>query len=279
MITIKNPMVVDLNRFNKMRKRFTKHYFLENCDPNFGGQEIQVPWNSFSLAVVSFISTYEVDPDSVAIRFVHCYDKDHKVLYERMQILTLSPIANEPRQFAINDTPCTWYELANSTINTTTDTDLFNTTYLESFYYCSAKVCTIKTAECLADDTQAVKYARTATVPWLELSALYTDNSSPSNATLCLDAGCRCTKNVPSVKYQHTILFYLRDEYGVPLLNNEKGAYPFTNKAADMSTLCPVKCGVYILPKGRTSDGDYDEENDENDEYDNENENDDNDRQ
>jgi hypothetical protein len=78
-------------------------------------------------------------------------------------------------------------------------------------------------------------------------------------------------------------MFYLRDEYGVPLLNNEEGEYAFTNKAADMSTLCPVHCGVYILPKGRTSDGDYDDENDENDEYDDENENgnenDDNDRQ
>lgn len=243
-----NPMVITLDHFNKMRDHFKKHYFLSNCNVNFGGQEIQVPWNSFSLAIHNFINANNVPPHTVAIRFVHCYDVKLNVLYLRMQILTMSPVAGQPRTFALNDRPCAWYKLANGTIVPTSDTALFDQDYLNYFYYCDSHQCSPATLHNLAADQGGVLYARTVTMPWgQELSQLYADNGSPANATLCLDAASRMSLVPPSVKFEHSIVLYLRKHDGTPMLDNNPGGLPFHNKGADMGTMCPPYCGVYIL--------------------------------
>src|SRR4051812_31104453 len=110
-----NPMVVTLDQFDQMRDSFKAHYFLSQCDVNFGGQEIQVSWDSFSLAIYNFTSTYKVAESSVVVRFVHCYDVTNSVLYLRMQILTMDP-TRDPYIYTLNDSVCDWYELSNGVI-------------------------------------------------------------------------------------------------------------------------------------------------------------------
>lgn len=245
-----NPMVITLDHFNLMRENFKRHYFLSQCNPNFGGQEIQVPWNAFSLAVFNFISANSVDPNAVAIRFVHCYDVSGNVLYERMQILTMTPVQGHPHMFKLVDSPCEWYKLVNGTIVPTTDTALFDQDYLNYFYYCTALLnCTPSSLENLAKDEPATKYARTVTMPWgLEISKLFTDNGSPQNATLCIDAVCHLTILPPAAHFQHGLALYLRNADGTPMLDNKTGSAPFYYKAADYGTMCPPDCSKYILP-------------------------------
>jgi hypothetical protein len=257
-----NPMIVTLDRFTKMRENFMSHYFLANCNPNFGGQEIQVPWNSFSLAIHNFMNSTEVAPKNTAMRLVHCYDAAQNVLYVRMQVLAMEPIQGEPRKFLLIEDPSAWYQLANGTIVPTTDTELYDNTYFDNFYYCNTpENCNPSTLAPLSDDADGTIYTRTVTVPWLEMRQLFADNRRPANATLCIDASCRLTQNDPECTFQHGLVCYLRKHDGTPMLDNDEAVRPFQNKAADFGTLCPDNCGVYILPKDRKPKDEEDAEN------------------
>ena len=245
-----NPMVITLDHFNQMRDHFKKHYFLSQCNVNFGGQEIQVPWNSFSQAVHNFINANNVPPSLVAIRFVHCYDVNNNVLYLRIQILTMTHVQGHPNTFNLVDNPCAWYKLANGTMVPTSDTILFDQDYLNNFYYCNALLqCTPASLHNLAADQARKLYARTVTMPWSqEISQLFTDNGSPANATLCIDACAPLSIVTPAALFQHGLVLFLRRHDGTPMLDNNVGGLPFHNKAADCGTMCPPYCGVYITP-------------------------------
>ena len=246
-------MAFTLNQFELQRRNFKSHYFLKDCNPNFGGQEVQVPWNSFSLAIHNFVTANKVNPEEVAIRFVICYNPKNNVLYLRMQILPMAPVEGEPFMFKLIESPCAWYELSNSTIVPTTNTDLFDAEYLNYFYYCAADQCSTDTAQNLAEDKDAVLYARTIVMPWqIEFYKLYVENESPSNATLCLDAGSLQSLD-SKIEYQHSIIGYLRAEDGTPLLDNGAYKMAFVKKAANLGTSCPPNCNLYILPNTKLS--------------------------
>lgn len=245
-------MVVDLDRFTKMRNQFTSRYFLSGCNPNFGGQEIQVSWNSFSLAIQNFMNAASVSKLETAIRFVNCYDSVQNILYARMQILTMQPVKGNILSFNLIDTPSAWYQLTNGTLLPTTDTSLYDQSYFNNFYYCDTPGnCDPSTLIPLSSDVNQSIFTRTVTMPWLELQQLYTDNGQPVNATLCIDAASRLSVTAPECKFQHGLVCYLRKHDGTPMLDNEETGRAFHNKAADMGTLCPNYCNVYILPVPR----------------------------
>ena len=130
-----NPMVITLNHFETMQKNFQQHYFLANCNSDFGGQDIQVPWDSFALAVQNFIKSSKASPDTVAMRFVLCYDTANNALFLRMQICTMTA-TSDPNTFNLDTTNCAWYTIEDGSLAPTAITDLFDQNYVDNFYYC-----------------------------------------------------------------------------------------------------------------------------------------------
>jgi len=241
-----NPMAVSLDNYNAGRTGFTQHYFLDECNTDFGGQDIQLSWSSFASAVTNFISANDVEADTVALRFVYCYDTTGNALYLRLQICTMMPDPKLPNTYDLVASPCAWYAIENGNITATTDTDLFDQAYLSYFYYCSAVICSEGNLINLASDTAATTYARTVVLPWsAEILQMYLDNSSPDNAILCFAA---CAFQASSVcTYPHTLVLYLIDGSGNTLMDNSVVS-GFEMKGADMGTTCPEICNVYVLP-------------------------------
>ena len=116
MPNLPNPMVITLDHFNRMREHFQQHYFLSNCNTNFGGQDIQVSWSSFSLVVENFIKSGNVVPDTVALRFVHCYDSMKNELYLRMQVCTMIPVPGKPHSFNLDTQKSSWCTIEDGAI-------------------------------------------------------------------------------------------------------------------------------------------------------------------
>ena len=244
-----NPMVITLDHFNRMREHFKQHYFLSNWNSNFGGQDIQIPWSSFSLVVQNFINTYNVSPDTVALRFVHCYDSNSNELYLRLQICTMTPDPSKPDTYNLVTTNVAWYTIANGSIAPTGVIDLQDQNYLNNFYYCNAAICSPAHLVNLASDTGALKFVRNLVFPWTqELHKLHVDNGSPANASVCFAAASH-NNTSPVLDHPHALAIYLRKHDGTPLMDNKEYALEFQMKAADMGTLCPSNCGVYIIPK------------------------------
>ncbi len=242
-----NPMVVTLDQFNNMRTYFQQRYFLSGCNTSFGGQDIQIPWSAFSTAVHNFMSASGCVATAVALRFVLCYDPNANALYLRMQICTMAP-SGTPNTYNLNTGTCAWYSISDAGLATTTVTDLYDQNYLDYFYYCDSPVCDPSTSINLASDTGATTYVRNVVFPWgQEVQKVFADDGLPTNASICFAAGSY-SKVSPSLADPHTLAIYLRDKNGTPLLDNVPYNQPFKNKAADVGTLCPPHCDMYILP-------------------------------
>lgn len=243
-----NPMVITLDHFNTMQKNFQKHYFLANCNSDFGGQDIQVPWDSFALAVQNFIKTSGASPNTVAMRFVLCYDTANNALFLRMQICTMTT-TSDPNTFNLDTTNCAWYTIEDGSLAPTAITDLFDQNYLDNFYYCDKGVCNPNTLVNLASDTSGTIFVRNLVFPWMqEIHKIYVNNSSPAGASIHFAAGSHDNTS-PAVAHPHALAIYLCQSDGTPLLDNVNYGVEFQMKAGDFGTLCPPTCNVYILPK------------------------------
>ena len=243
-----NPMVITLEHFDKMRAHFKNHYFLSGCNSNFGGQDIQVPWSSFSLVVQNFIKSTGAAPDTVAMRFVLCYDTNKNALFLRMQICTMVA-TGQPDTFDLDTTNAAWYTIEDGSLAPTAITDLFDQNYLNNFYYCDTGVCNPNTLVNLASDTAGAVFVRNLVFPWTkEIQKIHVDNSTPANAIINFAAGSH-DKTSAVLAHPHTLLIYLRKHDGTPMLDNVVYNLEFQMKAGNYATLCPPTCGVYILPK------------------------------
>lgn len=243
-------MVITLSDYTAGTGNFSQSYFLANCDAGFSGQEQEIPWDSFQTEINNFITNNHCAPDTVALRFVYCYDKNQSALYLRMQILTMTPVT--PNTYNLNPNPCAWYIIQNGAISSTQDTSLFDQNYLNNFYYCpTLGNCVPSQLQPLSSDQAGTMYARNVTFPWMiEVSQMYLDNGSPQGAYLCFAAsagGSPCPAPSP-IAYPHTLILYLKDKNGVALLNNQPAGMTFTSKGCDMGTICPICCNVYMLP-------------------------------
>jgi len=243
-----NPMVLTLDAFNKMQANFQAHYFLSNCNSNFGGQDIQVPWNSFSLVVHNFITATGAMPDTVAMRFVLCYDTANNALYLRMQICTMTP-SGIKNQFNLDTTNSAWYTIENGSLAPTAITDLFDQNYLDNFYYCDSGACDPNTLVNLASDAAGAVFVRNLVFPWThEIQKIHQNNGAPANAYLDF-AAVSPDKGSTVLANPHSLAIYLCKHDKTPMLDNVAYALAFQMKAGDLATLCPPNCGVYILPK------------------------------
>lgn len=237
-------LAVSLTQFNSATADFTAHYALDQCGNGFGGTDIQVPWSDFAAAVNDFIAVNKIrDSKTVALRFVHCYDGTD--LYLRLQILTMT-LRQGSNIYDLNDTPpspVAWYRIDQNGINSTTDTELEDTSYLENFYYSSTVPCDAASQERLAGDG-GTKFARNFVLAWgLQVSNLDGDNGNPQGASVNFAASAFFNSNLNL--YQHCCIIYLREANGTALLNDVIGPVKYEGKGCDMATMCPPTCHVY----------------------------------
>lgn len=246
-----NPMVITLADYEAGRANFQGHYFLSGCNPSFGGQDIGISWATFYSIVNGFITANHLDPATVALRFVYCFDTTSMALYMRVQICTMTQVTGVPNTYSLVTTTCAWYIIENGAMTQTSNTNLYDQTYLNELYYCEATSCTAQTEQNLASDTGATLYARTDTFPWAnEILAMYTANGLPGNGSINFGACSYVDGGGGSapILYPHGTVMYLKDANGVSLLNNNNEMVIFHNKGCDMGTLCPQYCNVYIVP-------------------------------
>jgi hypothetical protein len=247
-----DPRVIDLEDYLTGRENFKKHYFLAACNPIFGGQDIAISWDSLNNAVNTFCSTYTINPSTVALRFVYCYDPNMTSLYLRVQLCTMVPQPGPPTSiYNLVDTQCAWYQITQGSLVPTQDTNLDDSVYLNNFYYCdNHDMCNTATLQQLSSDGGVV-FARTVTFPWIaEILQMYIDNGSPSGATISFGSCSYVKKSDGSTEtiWPHGLVLYLSDYEGNAFLNNEQYIVLFANKGCDMGTLCPPHCNVYISP-------------------------------
>lgn len=239
------PLVVTQSGYNSARADFQSHYFLSDCDTDFGGQDLQIEWEAFAGPIEGFISKNKVDPSNVALRFVYCYDDTNRNLYLRMQICTMTKRTNS-NVYDLNATPTEWYIITQEAgIESTSNNELSDDAYLNNFYYCDKEECSSNTLVKLADDDYAL-FARNLVFPWgLQISQLYPDNNSPAGAKVCFGASSFLNTGA-GASFQHTLVIYLRDSNGAELLNDYVGSSTYDNKGCDMGTQCPPCCNIYI---------------------------------
>ena len=171
-------------------------------------------------------------------------------MYLRVQILTMTSVT--PSSYTLNPNPSSWYVIQNGSISATQDTNLFDQDYLNNFYYCpTLGNCNPSALQPLSSDQAGSVYARNVTFPWqMEVLQMYLDNGSPIGASLCFAASAGsspCPAPSP-IAYPHTLIMYLKDKNGVPLLNNNPSGMGFANKGCDYGTACPICCNVYNVP-------------------------------
>lgn len=242
-------MVITQEEYNEGRINFKNHYFLENCNALFGGQDIIISWEELKTAVNEFIvNSGAAEP---ALRFVYCYDENNVRMYLRVQLCKMEELEEAAGTYALVSADSEWYVLDDGQIATTADDGLYDYMYLNKFYYCDAAECSNQTVQQLAADETESLYTRNITFPWVqEIVAMYEGNGAPSGAYICFGA-CSYVYgsdgNAP-IEYPHGLVIYLRDSTGKAMLNNENELVTFSNKGCDMGTQCPPTCDVYVTP-------------------------------
>ncbi len=241
-----NPMALTLAQYNTGVANFQAHYFLDQCSTGFTGQDIQISWSDFAGAVNSFINNNSLDPASVALRFVFCYDASNINLYLRLQILTMTADPVIPNQYNLNANPSVWYEITNGSIASTNDHSQMDSTFFNNFFYCSAAACSEGSLQSLGAHSN--KYTQNVIFPWsAEVEQMYADNNNPTGGNIGFTTSSfQAAEGAPTM-YPETLVIYLTDAEGVKLIDNSQVA-GFQNKAADMSGLCPQYCHIYVMP-------------------------------
>ena len=247
-------MTVTQQEFTTGQENFLLHYYLKGCDSSFEGNDISIPFTNVYGEIEAFKSDNDFSDDQVGLRIVLCYDKEERSLYYRVQLCQLVPTNQTDDGCKVYrvTSPYKWFELRNDSLQPTDNTELFDTDYLDSFYYTAEGPCT--GGERLSDDAGEEKYVRCLVFPWgFELLRIYTDNGGEASNTddfsIHFAAYSRdVTNGDAGVQFPQSIAVYVvyRDN-PEPLNDTIYPGQPFRAKAGDMSTLCPPKCDSYVL--------------------------------
>ncbi|MCB0700028.1 MAG: hypothetical protein H6551_00365 [Chitinophagales bacterium] len=245
-----DPRVISLQEYTDGRANFDLHYYYTSAEAAFGGKVNDAQWDDLQNAVDNYCSTAGVPHAEVALRFVHCFDPVPGNMYQRLQICRMvpqPPSGSNEEIFDLDTTDAQWYEIKDGAFNPTPDDDLYGQDYLNDFYY-KVEPQTMEMEQLVLGPD---KYVKNLVFPWEnEVLRMYAENGSPASAGIHF-AACSYTAEYPgyaNVDWPHGMVIYLSDSNGQPYLNNEDYITIFHNKGADMGTLCPPNCGVYIAP-------------------------------
>ncbi len=247
-----DPRVIDLQEYYDGRDNFHLHYYFTTTEAAFGGQVIDVQWADLQNAVNQYMAATGKLPEDVALRFVHCFEPapaGH--LYLRMQVCSLvasqvPPPPGGSQVYDLDTTGSLWFELKHGAVTPTTDESLEGIEYLQNFYYKIDPQS--QEMECLIDGP--TKYVKNLVLPWgMEILQMYIQNGSPEGGGIHF-ASCSYTTTpaYANVMWPHGMVIYLSNSSGEPLLDNGNYLTIFHNKGADMATMCPPNCNIYIAP-------------------------------
>jgi hypothetical protein len=250
---------VTLDEFNKGLTNFDNHYHLAS-----GGEFVKdytIQWGDLQSAVTEYLNTYPVAEENVAMCFTHCYTQQTS-LYLQLLICEMQPttITENGRQVwqILNNNHQLWYNLTpgNPDPGSTALTPgnmtpsnpgaLATDEYLHSFIYVEDSEAD---EELLADDG-GLRFVRTITFPWKnEILEMYEDNTPYTGEALIHFACCSYTEPAgdTDVTWPHGLVMYMQDD-NTTYLNNDSSIVTFSYKGADFGTMCPPKCGSYVVP-------------------------------
>lgn len=246
-----DPRVISLQAYLDGRANFSLHYYYTSTEASFGGQVLDIQWMDLQNAVNDFMTESGTPQSEVALRFVHCFDEIPGNLYLRLQICQMVPQVVQSGEELIYDlitTDANWYEIKGSQFTATTDESLTGPVYMNSMFYKTEPQAAEMQRLADAPDT----YVHNLVLPWeQEILQMYLDNAENHEVQGVHFAACSYTEPTPgrsNVEWPHGMVIFLSDSEGKTLLNNRDYLSIFHNKGADLATLCPPTCGVYIAP-------------------------------
>lgn len=245
-----NPMAVTLDSLNAATDNFAQHYFINGCDSGFNGKDFGISWSIFSSNIQAFIDQHKLAANTVALVFEYNFDTQSNTFFLQMLICTMtpSPLPNTYTLLTSQPYPIQWYELRGGMMNPIMPPPApYSLNYLNNLFYCSLPVCDPGSSQPLSSNPGL--FPQSVVFPWLvEVQQMYSDNGQPANATINFASGCFDQGQQAPLQFPHDIILYLRDQNGNMLVDNQSYKLDFQMKAADMGTLCPSMCGVYVQP-------------------------------
>jgi hypothetical protein len=238
---------ITLDEFEAGRANFNAHYTSDQTGDVLG-QIIPVSWMAFSQTIVDYLTTNpSVTEAQVGVTFVHCYDPLEEVLYYRLKLSRMAPTAVQG-QFSLQP-PFMWFTIREHYIMTCQNPGGNDEPYMNNLMYQAGPEANV---EQLSE--QPAIFVREITFPWLtEIKQMFIDNGSPMNASFNI-ASCSYVDEGGGgsalVKWPHGMVMYL--SVGATELLDNSYVTTFNHKGADMGTLCPPRCGVYVAPTNTT---------------------------
>lgn len=247
-----DPRVISKAALQFGEQNFSLHYYYTHEQAAFGGTVIRTPWTNIENAVATYMQGSGTPEAEVAIRLVHCFNLSTTSMYLRMQVCKMvpTPIPPPPNMQMVYDLDTAnslWYVITEEEFGETADHELFDQTYLDNFFYKLEPQ--HHHMERLIDGP--TKFVKNLVLPWAaELKLMFEENGHPEAADVNF-AACSYTEPLypghSNVEWPHGLVIYL-SEGDHDMLDNKTYIHIFHNKGADMSTLCPPNCNVYIAP-------------------------------
>lgn len=247
-------LVMNQNMVNEGRTYFTTNYRDSNSNPSFLN-DIVVNWNDFEAAVAQLNNIANPIPqERIGLRFIHRYDTNTNGWYVTVQLCFISgaplPDPDPMRRYESYQLQAfdNYFDiLANGSIAWNGSNGLngsvqerWSGDYFDNVYYGTNKVVQ-------GINVQSIAFS------WYVLQKLRNDNSDqqrPNNQLFSLVLSSSAFKAIlPSpdtdVEYPHCVAAYMRYDGLACLDNGFITLGKFTNKAADLNTLCPMRCGIF----------------------------------
>jgi hypothetical protein len=236
---------------------FNRHYFTAQSQRIKGC--IDVEYDTLQNLVSSYSS------GNVGLTFIHRFDPHSNDWYVCVELCLISDdttpdpatgrdvsvkqqLPGQPRYDIRNNGNVSTSTLLNGYV----DVDYFNNVYFaDSIGSSQIKLSTLDPGHDI--------FVQAITFPWREIVRLYTDNIPSGQYDTAIVSIQACSSNIPSqfydanLQWPHSIWMFMknRDSNGVvtSLFGPGDGDdSSFTNNAADVGSMCPPRCGVYIKP-------------------------------
>ncbi|PQJ09278.1 hypothetical protein CJD36_018690 [Flavipsychrobacter stenotrophus] len=246
---------LNLKMFYGCLDTFRQQYNSSAHNPEYS-TALTVNWEDFASEVAKQVYGI-IDLKDTALKFIHRYNKAKNRWFLTVQICEITttvPDAQKPNEYELNCMDI-YFDIADTNSIEITDTrllagsvyDRYCPSYFSNIYYNRQHVDTALNAHSVI-------------MAWIEFAYLFDhnwyDNSDRTNTSLfeiCINAVASQLDmdddDDALVPYPHCISAHLKYN-GVDCLDNDDVvAGNFYNRAGDLNTICPPRCGVYAWPR------------------------------
>ncbi len=238
---------------------FSQHYSLVQ-NQSFTNS-LNVNYNSLKSVIVAFAQAVGIGSKDVGLTFIHRFDADSSAWFICIELCELklsgkTPDGREIYNIIAHGSYCRYDLTTAGLVTTTLPSAYFDQLYYNNLLYRENPIETPVSLNSL--DPGKNIFVKNITFPWKEIKALYDHNDAITefiNPVVCLQS---CSSDLPymhqdsNVNWPHGIWMYMKDEDSsgniIARLGTPNSETSFYNQAADVGSMCPPRCAVYLKP-------------------------------